>query len=248
MNFDVFKLTLRMLLGRKRTLILLLFAALPVLLAVIFRLAAGEGDTQPVEWTARVLLGGMVTAILLPLATLVFGTAAFGAEAEDGTILYILARPLPRWSIISAKFAATSVASAALILPASLVSALIALGGAEGGGSLVLGFVLALAGGILAYGALFLCLGILTGRAFVLGLGYVFIWEGVVTGIFRGTRFLSVREYVLGFARGVADVPRADFDADVSSATAVVMMVLVGTVALALAVRGLARYQVGESG
>ncbi|MGD9934076.1 MAG: ABC transporter permease [Dehalococcoidia bacterium] len=246
MNHDVFMLTLRMLLGRRRTLLLLLFAGLPVLLAVVFRLSADDVDA--VEWTANALLGGMIVAILLPLSALVFGTAAFGAESEDGTIVYILARPLRRWTIVTAKLAASVLATAVLVLPAALFSALIALSGADGGMSLVAGFVAGIAGGIVVYTALFLCLGILTGRAFIIGLGYVFVWEGVVTGIFRGTRNLSVREYVLGVAGGIADVPKSAFEADVSLATAVVMMVLVAGAAIYFAIRGAQRFQVGESG
>ena len=246
MNMDVFRLTLRMLLGRRRTLILLLFAGLPVLLSVVFRLSADDVDA--VDWTANALLGGVVVAILLPLAALVFGTAAFGAEAEDGTIVYILARPLRRWTIVTAKLAASVLATSVLVVPAALLSALVALGGADGGPSLVAGFVVGIVGGIVVYTALFLCLGILTGRAFIIGLGYVFIWEGVVTGIFRGTRNLSVREYVLGIAGGIADVPKSAFEADVSLVTAAVMMVLVCGAAIYFAIRGAQRFLVGESG
>lgn len=246
MNRDVFFLTLRMLLGRRRTLLLLLFAGLPVLMSVAFRLSAEDVDA--VDWTANALLGGMIVAILLPLAALVFGTAAFGAEAEDGTILYILARPLHRSKIVLAKLAASVLATSILVVPAALISAIIALGGAEGWMSLAAGFVAGIAGGILVYTALFLCLGILTGRAFIIGLGYVFVWEGVVTGIFRGTRNLSVREYILGVADGIATVPVSSFEADVSPATAVVMMAVVGGAALFFAIRGAQRFQVGESG
>lgn len=246
MNHDVFMLTVRMLLGRRRTLLLLLFAALPILLAVVFRLSAT--DVNAVEWTANALLGGMIVGILLPLAALVFGTAAFGAEAEDGTIVYILARPLQRWKIVTAKLAASILATSVLVLPAALFSAIIALGGASGGASLIAGFLAGIAGGIVVYAALFLCLGILTGRAFIIGLGYVFIWEGVVTGIFRGTRNLSVREYILGVAGGIADVPKSAFEADVSIATAAVMMLVVAGAAIYFAVRGAQRFQVGESG
>ena len=78
MNTDVFFLTLRMLVGRRRTLVLLLFALLPVVLALPFRL--GDSTIDPLEWTANTLLGGLVVGMLLPLAALVFGTAAFGGR------------------------------------------------------------------------------------------------------------------------------------------------------------------------
>jgi ABC-2 type transport system permease protein len=246
MNGDVFRLTFRMLLGRRRTLVLLLFAAIPVLIAMAFRF--GDADADAVEWTANALFGGVFVAIFLPLAALVFGTAAFGAEAEDGTVVYILARPLPRWTIVTAKFVAAFLATALLVLPAGVVSAVIALDGAEGSGTLLAGIVVALACGCAVYSALFLCLGILTSRAFIAGLAYVFVWEGVITGIFEGTRLFSVRAYTMGVADGLADVPRRAFEADISFATAVAMMVVVGGLATWLAIRGAQRYEFGEGG
>ena len=35
--------------------------------------------------------------IVLPLAAVLFGTGAFGAENDEGTILYLLAKPISRW-------------------------------------------------------------------------------------------------------------------------------------------------------
>jgi ABC-2 type transport system permease protein len=244
MNGDIFRLTLRMMLGRKRTLLLVLVAGLPVLLATAFRLGA-EGE-DPIDWTANALFGGMIVGVFLPLVALVFGTAAFGAEAEDGTIVFILARPLARWKVVGAKLAAAIVATAALVVPSAVAASVIALGGTEGGGSLIGGITVGLTAGVVVYSAVFLCLGVLTGRAFIAGLVYVFVWEGVVTGIFRGTRNLSIREYVLGLTDGLADVPRRAFSADVSMTTSVVMMALVSAVAVWLAVRGAQRFEPGE--
>jgi ABC-2 type transport system permease protein len=246
MNFDVFYLTVRMLLGRKRTILLVLFALLPIIVALAFRFGAEDEDA--LEWTANGLLHAMIVAIFLPLSTLVFGTAAFGSEAEDGTVVYVLARPIPRASVVVAKLAAAILASAVLVLPAGLLAAVIALGGADGGVELIAGFAVALAAGIAVYSTVFLCLGIVTGRAFIAGLGYVFVWEGVVTSIFQGTRNLSIREYTLGLADGIANVRESAFEADVGLATAIVMMLIVTGVAFWLAVRGAQRFQFGESG
>ena len=43
---------------------------------------------------AHVLLDGLVVTTLLPLAALVYGTAALGAEIEDGTAVYLLSKPV----------------------------------------------------------------------------------------------------------------------------------------------------------
>ena len=186
--------------------------------------------------------------MLLPLAALVFGTAAFGAEAEDGTVVYILARPIPRWTIVTAKLAATIVATAALVIPASIVATFVAASGEEDVAALITGYTFGILAGTLAYSVVFLCLGILTGRAFIAGLAYVFIWEGVITGIFQGTRILSIREATVGIAAGIADLPPSIFEGDVSLATGVVMVVIVVAVAMWLGIRGADRYEFGEGG
>ena len=97
-------LTLRQLLGRGRTLLIGLLALLPILLAVVYRL--GSEDTDQARWVAQVLLDGLIVTTLLPLAALVYGTAALGAEIEDGTAVYLLAKPVPRRQIILGKLLA----------------------------------------------------------------------------------------------------------------------------------------------
>ena len=46
-------------------------------------------------------------------------------------------------------------------------------------------------------------LSVVTSRALIAGLIYVFIWEGLVNGLFAGTRLLSVRHYTLGVADSI---------------------------------------------
>lgn len=82
----IFMLTLRQIANQKRTLLMLLFAALPVTIAIIYRISTNEFDR--VEFVANGLLSGLVVAIVLPLTALIFGTAALGAEIEDGTVVY----------------------------------------------------------------------------------------------------------------------------------------------------------------
>ena len=73
-------------------------------LAVVYRL--GSQDTDQQDWVANTLLDGLVVTTLLPLTALVFGTAALGAEIEDGTAVYLLAKPVPRSRIILGKLLA----------------------------------------------------------------------------------------------------------------------------------------------
>jgi ABC-2 type transport system permease protein len=237
MNREIFVLSLRQLLGRRRTFALVALALLPLLVALVFR--TGGTDTDPVDWTANHLLEGLIVFVLLPLVTLVLSTTSLGMEIEDGTIVYLLSKPLSRAQVIIAKLAASWLPAGALVSLSVAFSAAIALPESEP--SLILAFAIAGCLGALAYSAVFLLLSLLTSRALVFGLIYVFIWEGLVTGIFSGTRALSVREYTLG----VADLltTTREFDARLDGVTALVLMVVVTAAFVALAVRRLNRFE-----
>jgi ABC-2 type transport system permease protein len=237
MNREIFVLSLRHLLGRRRTFALIALALLPLLVALVFR--TGNADADPVDWTANTLLNGLVVTTLLPLATLVLSTTSLGMEIEDGTIVYLLSKPLSRAQIVISKLAASWLPAAALVSVSAAASASIALQGSEP--TLLLAFVVAAALGVLAYSSVFLLLSLLTSRALVIGLIYVFIWEGIVTGLFEGTRTLSVRQYTLGVADLLTGT--GEFDAHLDGVIALALMALVTAGVVALTVRRLNRFE-----
>jgi ABC-2 type transport system permease protein len=219
----IFGLTLRQLAGRKSTLLLAGLCSLPVLLALVFRLS--DPDTNSERWVAALLVNFVVT-IVLPLVALLLGTSVLGDELEDGTAIYLLTKPLPRWQILLPKLAASWLVAVALVLPATLAAGLIGLG-EDDSRSLVTGFAVAVCFGTLAYLSVFVLLSLATNRALIGGLIYVFIWEGTITSIFAGTRYLSIRHLTLGIAGAVADVSPSVFDPYVKGATAFVLLVAV---------------------
>ena len=237
-------LTLRQLLGRGRTLLMGLLALLPILLAVVYRL--GSEDTDQARWVARVLFEGLVVTTLLPFAALVYGTAALGAEIEDGTAVYLLAKPVPRSQIILGKLLAAWVLTSVTVLASGLVAGAIGLAGAPGDGVL-LGFGLGIVAGGLVYTAVFVMLSVVTSRALIAGLVYVFIWEGLINGLFAGTRLLSVRHYSLSVAGIFVDLPRSVFEAKLGPAAAVGLMIAVGGASTWYAIRRLQRFEIGET-
>jgi ABC-2 type transport system permease protein len=191
------EVTLRALLGRRRTILLLLLAGLPVLVGLLARIGGGRLDAAPI-------LDGMIVRLVLPLTALVFGTAALGSELDDGTAVYILLKPIQRWKIVVAKVAVAGLLSAALAVGSSLVTGVVA--GGMGSSSIGTTFGVAFATGIaaFAYAALFVAASAITSRALVFGLIYTLIWEGVLAGILEATKIVSVREATLGLASSLA--------------------------------------------
>lgn len=240
----ILTLTLRELLGRARTILMGALALLPVGLAVVYQF--GSSTTEPQEWVARVLLEGLVVTTLLPIVALVYGTAALGAEIEDGTAIYLLAKPIPRSAIILGKLLAAWMLTATTVLLSGMVAGAIAFGGL-GGDGVLLGFAVGIVVGSLVYTALFVMLSVVTSRALIAGLVYVFVWEGLINGLFAGTRLLSVRHYTLAVADIFVDLPSGIFDAKLSTVAAVVLVAAVTIGATWYGIRRLERFEIGET-
>jgi ABC-2 type transport system permease protein len=85
---------------------------------------------------------------------------------------------------------------------------------------------------------------LVTGRALVFGLAYVLIWEGLLAGLFAGTRTFSVRQLTLAFADSIGGIPKVIFDAPVSLLTAVVIGTFLLVGATLIAIRRLSAYEI----
>jgi ABC-2 type transport system permease protein len=241
MNADVFALTLREFVGQRRSLLICLLAAVPVALALIIR--ATDPDTiEPLEWTANTLMEGTIITTILPLSCLLLGTAAFGNEIDSGTVLYLVTKPISRSEIVVAKFAAAASLTMTFLVSATALSGFIVVMGS--GGDLVVGFTIAVAVGILAYTAVFTLVSLVTSRALLVGLAYVFVWEAGVTELFSATAYLSIRQYTLGIADLLSGLDPDIFQADIAGPAAPILAIAVTLAALALSIRRLERLQI----
>jgi ABC-2 type transport system permease protein len=227
--------TLRGLLGRRRALLMLLLAALPILVALIVRLAGGSRD-------APEILDTLVIRTVLPLIALIVGTAAIGSEIEDGTLVYLLVKPIDRWRTALAKVLVAAGLTAALVVPPIVAAGILVAGAAPDALGVTFGFALATLAGGIAYAAAFTALGAWTSRALIAGLLYVLIWEGVLAGLLEGTRFLSVRQATLGLAAAWTGQDTGDRALAPGLSALVVVVVVVG--AFALTTVALRRFQV----
>jgi ABC-2 type transport system permease protein len=183
-NGTVAWLALRSLFGRRRGVLLFVLPLVLLALAIVVRvLVGGSADV------ADNILYQLGLVVVVPLVALVATTGVLSSEIDDGSVVYLLAKPLSRLSIVVSKllvafgcvlaFAAVPLLIAGLILRPDTPR--LGLGFAVGG----------LAGG-LAYCGLFALASVLTRHAVVVGLVYVLIWEGLLGGLLDGIRWLSV--------------------------------------------------------
>ena len=227
--------TLRGLLGRRRAILVGLLAALPILVALLIRVAGGRSDIGEI-------LDTLVVRTVLPLIALIVGTAAIGSEIEDGTLVFTLVKPVARWRIALAKVAVAAGLTALLVVPPILIAALLMAGAGSDTLGTAGGFAVAAALGGVAYATAFTALGAITSRALLIGLAYTLIWEGVLSGLLEGTRFLSIRQATLGVA---AELTGDDLGIDpIDPVVSLVILVVVIVGGYALTSQALTRFQI----
>lgn len=181
----------------RRGLLCLLLAAVPVVVALLvaqFGRKVSAGDLA-------IHVGYYLQLqVVLPVLSLIAGSAAVAEEVEDRTITFLVSRPIPRAALLIGRWSAILVYLSAL-LALSTAALLAAAAGARGSGlALVSGiqgplFAAVLAGGVV-YSALFASLGVFTRHPVIVGLAYSFAIEGFVANLPTSTQAITIQFYL----------------------------------------------------
>ena len=208
------------------------------LVGVLIGMAIGVDDVNDAEGAAFSFVDAYGLGLLVPSTALVFAAAAFGEPAEDGTLVYLWLRPVARWRLVAASFAA----SVSVAIPFAVLPTVVAAGLTRTGRDLPMAALLAAALATTAYCGLFLGLGLLVRRALVWGLAYVLIWEGFVARSGTAAARLSVLSYARSLMAELANHEPPRLAA--SSSTAVIVPVAVALAGLAFTTYSLRRADV----
>ncbi len=211
----VARLTYRGLLGRRRAAVLFTLPALLLVIAVAVRLLTGADDD-----TAGEVLGGFALATMVPLIGVIAGTGAIGPEIDDGSVVYLLAKPVKRPTIIFTKLLVATGVTVVFSAVPTLIAGLVLNGNSQ---QIAVAYTVAAAVASVTYSAVFLLLGTVTRHAVVAGLVYALIWESLFGNLVAGARTLSVQQWALSLAERIA-APGA-VSSDVGLPVAVVLMV-----------------------
>ncbi|GAA1599765.1 ABC transporter permease [Kribbella sancticallisti] len=226
MNATVARLTMSTLFGHRRG--LLLFILPGVLLALCVLLALTLDDTAGFSAALLQMFG---LAVIVPLISLLAATGALASEIDDGSIVYLLSKPIKRSTIVLTKalvaigvilvLGAVPMTLAGLILDHSEPRTAIAFGL----GSLVAG---------IAYTGIFTALSVMSGNAVTIGLIYALLWEGVMGQYVDGAKALSVQQWSLAVIRKLSAA--TEVESAVRLPIATILLIAVTAIGLTLAI------------
>lgn len=245
LNPAIAGLTFRQSLARRRWIVVSVLAALPVIMAILTRVYASQ-DQEPIGVLTEIL-SALSFTVVVPIIALTLASSGFGAEVDDGTVVYLLTKPIPRSQIVVTKLLVTALVCVALTVASTLAAGLITLGGFDAT-RLLIGFAIGAALGSILYTAVFLALGLVTRRGMLVGLVYLVVWEGALSRLFAGTRTLSIRQYMLSVTDAISTADAAVFTALLPHKTAFYMSGVVVVAAVALCISRLRNFEVGQSG
>ncbi|MCJ7782122.1 MAG: ABC transporter permease [Acidimicrobiia bacterium] len=202
--------TVRQILGLRRAIIFGLAALAP---ALVFLLTAQALADEAALDRFVAMAVRLYFPLLVPIVALIMSASALGDERRDGTLSFLVLRPIPRSVISASKYVgAVLVAGALNAFGAAALG--IVYGIDTGSWGMVLPLVV---GGFVAsivYAALFVPLGFFTDRAVLVGLAFVLIFENGVVSALSGLSTLSPWRLGLSAFSGLANGDVAPLLAD----------------------------------
>jgi len=214
------------------------FLALLASVGLVVGLAIGVGDVFDRLDAGTNLINAFGLSLYAPVATLVLASAALSDPIDDGTMVYLWLRPMGRWKIGLGALLATWTVTLPLVLVPMVGMAVLS----GGGSSLVRGTLLAGSLAVIAYGALFVLLGLWVRRALIWGLAYILLWEGFVAIAGDNAQRLAIRSYTRSL---LSDATGVDlFLADIAVTASVIVPLVVAVLAFGLTAWRLRRMEV----
>lgn len=226
-------LTLRQFAHGRAIRVVALFAAVPVIFALIYLI--GDEPMTRLRF-AHNLFRNIIAPTVLPLTILVLATNALGNEIEDRTMVYLVLKPQSRLRIVLEKMLAVATVATLLLWAGTAAGFVIVLRGeAADALNVLIAMLVAELFAVVAYGALFLLISLLVSRALLAGILYALLWETTFSRFIPGVRLLSVRHFVESLYVRLADSAVVTMNDPNRIGAAVATLLVVTVVAIAAA-------------
>jgi ABC-2 type transport system permease protein len=233
-------LTVRQFMGGRTARLTLVLSCIPAIFAAIF--LARSWGVDPDEFLID-LFEQLIVPTLLPIVVLLPATGAFGDELEDGTLPYLLMKPVSRVRLVLGKYVAAILVSIPSLLIGLALTTFLA-SRVEGAGetqTIYLAMAGAAIAGTMLLTAVFLLVSLVVPRALLAGMIYIFAWESLLGRFLPGVQAISSREYTLRVFNALLDHDTA------AAGNAASTMAVVAVASLLVAVWRLNSMQVNAS-
>lgn len=229
------------LLRSRRTALVLVVALIPALIALLVTSVATRRPPSP---GAVATMGGwlLLMQVVVPLTSLVMGSAAVAEEVEDRTLTYLFTRPMPRAALLFGRWAAIAVVLTAILALGTALFLLAASRAHGEGPGLDAGVTWPLATAVLmgglAYSAAAAALGAFVRYPIVIGLGYAFAVEGFLANLPGKNQMLTLQHHLRSWIMAQGSETWNRFERFTAAGTVdarTAAFVLVGVVVVALA-------------
>lgn len=236
MSLTITRLTIRQFLRSRAIYVVLGICLLASVLAIIVQATPGDMSLRDLrDVFANVLYQDLIAATLLPLATLVLATAAFGDEIEDRTLQYLTLKPIGRFRIVFEKLLAVIVVMIPIVwLGITMTWAIAAIGNVDGLRDLLWPALASSLVAIVGFGSLFMLLSMVMQRALLVGVFYVFVWETALSRFLPGIRSISIRHFTQSLFVRMVDDRRVEVPQLSAQSTVIITTVVICVVCVAL--------------
>lgn len=194
-----YRLLLRGQLTKGRSFGLGILGGIALLLAIVTRTAVDAAD---LEEATVALLADYAIALVIPLSTLILAVPMIGNLVEDRLLVYLWLKPVPRWHLAVAAYAAVVTTLVPVVVVPLVIAAAIG-----GFGSLIGATAIAAVLGVIAYSGVYVLLGARFSAGLWVGLLYLVLWENVLSRFSNGMARLSIRSYLQTILQRGTDVP-----------------------------------------
>ncbi|MDE1820162.1 MAG: hypothetical protein KGI98_04825 [Euryarchaeota archaeon] len=222
-----------------RALGLLLLAFFPSIL--VGGLLANGTQGSALVSVYEVLVVQLFLPLVLLLVALLLAVPLLREEIDEQSMGYLVTRTLGKPAVVLGKYVGYLLLGTVFLLPSVLVTyGIVALGAPQSSTDLagvLPSLLVSTTLGLIAYGAFYLLLGLLTRRALLVGLVYAFFWEFLLGNLPGVVPDLTVMHYLLSIPSfWVSYGPLANYATSLTLVDAIVVPLFVGLSCFGLAV------------
>lgn len=229
-------LTIRQFLKSRSLAVIAVICLIPLAIAIIPHLLPEPESLRSLRGLmSNTIFLTMYVTLLMPISVLVLASAAFGDEIDDKTLYILALKPISRFRIMFEKLLAVILVAIPVVWGSiAIVWAVLSWGNLDAMKDLVWPMLAGSAVGIFGFGSIFLALSLVIRRTLLVGMFYVTIWEGALSGFLPGIRSFSISHYSRSMFSKLLDDSRISVDNAADPTRVVITIAVIVVISLAL--------------